>query len=208
MTEWTFKLLPDLPHPPVSLIDSIDDQYRPAVEIFSPHNEKFVGIRKNEDWKNQSYEWIQPMASNRNMRHHFKEDFQLWIEQNITPEFQQSNSGVMFFDEPQLPHTDVTRDFVLLYNVRPGGEESTLCFWKEKDKPLIRDRMVTGQRGSNLELIDSVKGPFNCWYIMNTRIIHSVEQVKGLRLNLQVSFDKQIPKTLLGKITRGNYENY
>lgn len=200
MKEWTYKLLPDLPHPPTALVEKIDAEYRPSQAIFSPEDELFLGIRKNEDWKNQSYDWIQPMASNRNMRHHFRNDFQSWIESNITPEFQFSNSGVMFFDESQLPHTDVTRDFVLLYNLQPGGTDSTLCFWKEKNQPLIRERMTTSERGLHLELVDSIKGPFNCWYIMNTRIIHSVEYVQGLRLNLQISFDKKIPNALLESI--------
>lgn len=171
------------------------------MEVFSPEDKEFVGIRKNEDWKNQSYDWIQPMASNRNMRQHFKDDFKTWIENNITKDFQHSNSGVMFFDEAQLPHTDVTRDFVLLYNLKPGGDDSTLCFWREKDQPLLRDRMTTSERGPHLELIDSIKGPFNCWYIMNTRIIHSVEYVNSLRLNLQISFDKTIPEHLLKNIS-------
>ncbi len=201
MKEWTYKLLPHLPHPPISLTQNINEEYRPEVEIFSPDDKKFVGIKRNGDWKNQSYDWIQPMASNRNMRQHFKDEFKSWIEENITRDFQHSNSGVMFFDEPQLPHTDVTRDYVLLYNIKAGGDDSTLCFWKEKNQALYRDRMTTSERGSHLELIDWVKGPFNCWYIMNTRIIHSVEYVTDLRLNLQISFDKKIPEHLLTNIS-------
>ncbi|MBC7429472.1 MAG: hypothetical protein H7336_12715 [Bacteriovorax sp.] len=197
MKEWTYKLLPHLPHPPQSLIEIIVDSRRPELSHFSSEDDKYLGIKKREDWKDQSYDWIQPMASNKNMRHHFKKDFQNWIAKNITSEFQFSNSGIMFFDEPQLPHTDVTRDFVLLYNLKTGGDNSKLCFWKEIDRPLIRNRMTVSERGQHLELIDSVNGPFNCWYIMNTRIIHSVEHVTELRLNLQVSFDKEIPKDLL-----------
>ena len=79
MKEWTYKLLPHLPHPPISLTQNINEEYRPEVEIFSPDDKKFVGIKRNEDWKNQSYDWIQPMASNRNMRQHFKDEFKSGI---------------------------------------------------------------------------------------------------------------------------------
>lgn len=133
------------------------------------------------------------MASNGNVRQHFNVDFIQWIKQNITSEFQSANSGVMFFDEPQLPHTDVTRDFVLLYNLETGGGASELCFWQEEGHNICRERMIAIKKGPDLRLLDRVKGPFDCWYIVNSRIIHSVENTIGLRLNLQISFDTEIP---------------
>jgi len=138
------------------------------------------------------------MASNNNVRQHFNDDFIDWIRSNITSEFQFANSGVMFFDEPQLPHTDVTRDYVLLYNVETGGEDSEVCFWREKGQSLYRERMLAVERSPQLELIDRVKGPYDCWYLMNTRIIHSVENVSALRINLQISFDRELPDGLVG----------
>ncbi|MBC7539867.1 MAG: hypothetical protein H7281_13680 [Bacteriovorax sp.] len=200
MKDWTYKLLPSLPKPPISLIGKIDNLYRPSLNRFSPYDENFLGIDKNSDWKKQTYEWIQPMASNKNLRHHFNDEFIKWIQENILSEFQESNSGVMFFDEPQLPHTDLTRDFVLIYNVETGGAESTLCFWQEEGEKILRERMITSERGPHLKLIDSVKGPFDCWYIMNTKILHSVEKVESLRLNLQISFDTNMPEFLLKNI--------
>lgn len=204
MKQWTLKILPHLPHPPALLVKKIDDSFRPAQENFTAESESFLGIQKSEDWKNQAYKWIQPMASNKNKRCHFDPDFLLWIRENITKDFQESNSGVMFFDEPQLPHTDLTRDYVLLYNLRPGGNKAKLCFWQEAGEELYRERMVTSSRGEHLKLIDSIEGPFNCWYLMNTRILHSVENVDGLRLNLQISFDKNIPEDLKVHFSKEN----
>lgn len=133
------------------------------------------------------------MASNQNIRQRFDDDVIEWIKENICREFHAENSGVMFFDEPQLPHTDVTRDYVLLYNLETGGANSELCFWREKSQDLRRERALAVERGSRLELIDRVNGPFDCWYMVNARVIHSVENVTGLRLNLQISFDTQLP---------------
>jgi len=199
MHQWTFKVLPDLPEPPTWLIDRIDRAYRPGTERYSPDSREYLSIRRSTDWRKQSYDWIQPMASNGNVRHYFDEESLAWVRENISDEFQLTNSGVMFFDEPQLPHTDVTRDFVLLYNIQSGGPQSKLCFWREEGQSLVRERMVAVERGPNLKLVDSVYGPFNNWYIVNAKIIHSVEGVSGLRLNLQVSFDVEIPALFRNK---------
>lgn len=134
------------------------------------------------------------MASNQNMRQRFDDDVISWLKANICDEFHAENSGVMFFDEPQLPHTDVTRDYVLLYNLETGGSNSELCFWREKKRALRRERALAVERGPQLELIDRVQGPVDCWYILNARIIHSVENATGMRLNLQISFDTEIPE--------------
>jgi hypothetical protein len=197
--EWTFRLFPDLPHPPEELVARIDRLSRPGDAKFSRTAADYLGIQEREDWKRQRYEWIQPMASNRNKRQRFDPEFTAWIRRNVTDTFQADNSGVMFFDEPQLPHTDLTRDFVLLYNLEAGGEESELCFWREAGQPLYRERMLAVERGPSLQLVDRVRGPFRCWYLMNTRILHSVENVSRLRLNLQVSFDVDLPRAFLSQ---------
>jgi hypothetical protein len=199
MPDWNFRIIPDLPKPPAELIDRIDCSIRPANEEFSPDSSRYLGIKQRSDWKKQQYDWIQPMASNKNVRHHFDEEFTNWIKSNITPEFQSSNSGIMFFNEPQLPHTDTTRDFVLLYNVASGGSETTLCFWQESKQPLRRERVLALERGPHLTLIDSVKGPFDTWYLMNARVVHSVENMTGVRVNLQVSFDAELPQAFVSR---------
>jgi hypothetical protein len=199
MPDWNFRIIPDLPKPPVELIGGIDFSTRPENEEFSPDSSRYLGIKQRSDWKKQQYDWIQPMASNKNVRHHFNEEFTDWIRHNITPEFQFSNSGVMFFNEPQLPHTDTTRDFVLLYNVASGGSETTLCFWQEREQPLRRERMLALERGPHLTLIDSIMGPFDTWYLMNARVVHSVENMTGVRVNLQVSFDTELPQAFVSR---------
>jgi hypothetical protein len=178
------------------VVEQIDRMYRPKNEQFSPASPEYLSIRKKADWKKQAYRWIQPMASNGNVRHCFSCEVSNWIKQNVISEFHETNSGVMFFDEPQLPHTDVTRDFVLLFNLEAGGLDSELCFWQEKGKAKVRERMVAVERGPHLSMIDRIKGPFNTWYLVNARIIHSVENADALRLNLQVSFDTTLPQTL------------
>ncbi len=196
-TDWYCQILPNLPPPPKWLTEKYCDLQRPASNHFQSHEGPYVGLRKREDWKQQSYDWIQPMASNDNVRRHFDSVCLDWIRQNIVSDFTEKNSGIMFFDQPQLPHTDSTRDFVLLYNVETGGEETELCFWQETGFPLFRARMTTASRGENLKKILTLNGPAGSWYLMNTLVLHSVENMTGLRINLQISFEKNIPLSLL-----------
>lgn len=194
---WYCQLLTHLPKPPDSLINKIDRVYRPNIQKFSNTDAEYLKIDQVDDWANQEYNWIKPMASNANVRHHFTDEYLEWIKNNITKNFDESNSGVMFFDSPQLPHTDTTRKYVLLYNVETGGDNADLCFWQEKHFPVVRERGLAVERGSHLELLERINGPSNCWYLMNTQVMHSVENVTSRRLNLQISFKENFPADIL-----------
>lgn len=191
-----FKLLPNLPHPPDWMINKIDMRYRPDLDLFSPTADDYVSIDEVEDWKDQSYDWIKPMVSNNNLRYRFNREDEEWMSNNITPDFIRDNSGVMFFDHEQLPHTDTTRRYVMLYNFEVGGPDATLSFWQENGYPIERERGLAIDRSADLKLLESIKGPLNCWYILDTRIIHSVENITERRSNLQLSFH-QLPDGLL-----------
>jgi hypothetical protein len=186
---WYYKLLPDLLQPPAELIEKIDMVYRPQLDCFKPDNTAHLAIDKAEDWKDQEYNWIKPMASNTNVRYRFDQEYTNWVKQNIIDTFEENNSGVMFFDHEQLPHTDTTREYVLLYNIETGGPNATLSFWQEDSHPVVRTRGLAIDRGPSLKLLDQINGPHNCWYIMHTQVIHSVENVSARRTNFQVSFN-------------------
>lgn len=193
---WYCRLLTHLPKPPNALVEKIDRVYRPNLEKFSRDSDH-VRIDRTEDWANQEYNWIKPMASNNNVRHHFKQEYLDWIRKNITAEFDESNSGVMFFDTPQLPHTDTTRKFVLLYNVETGGPDASLVFWQQENHPILRERGLAVERDATLKELERINGPKVCWYLMNTQVLHSVEGVSERRLNLQISFKENYPADIL-----------
>ena len=184
-----FKVLHNLPHPPDWMIERIDMRYRPDMELFSPTDTEYVAIDEVTDWQAQDYNWIKPMASNKNLRYRFNTEDEQWINDNITSEFERANSGVMFFDHEQLPHTDTTRKYVLLYNIETGGPNATLSFWQELGHSINRTRGLAVDRGEHLELLESITGPDRCWYLLNTQVLHSVEGVSERRTNLQVSFE-------------------
>ena len=39
----------------------------------------------------------------------------------------------------------------------------------------------------DLDIIDQIEGPYNCWYLVNAHILHSVENLTRTRINVQVS---------------------
>lgn len=186
--QFTYRLMPHLPHPPQWLIDQIDFDAEPEVNDIGA-----MGHRTLTKWKGYTG------VATKNIRRVFTEDYHTWIKENITADYM--NASLMYCrGSPARPstgaHTDFTRDYLLLYNVLTGGPNATLTFWQEKGKPLIRERSLEVGDYENLEMIDSVVGPANTWYLVNTRILHSTENVDSLRLNLQVSFDTTLPREL------------
>lgn len=194
-----FKIL-DLPHPPQWLLDTIDQSARPEYDKFNPDAEHgHMGITDVTDWKHQQYKWIKPMHSNKNARHLFDPLATEWLLKNISGNFNTDNSGWMFFDEEQLPHTDLTREWTILYNVESGGNDVELSFWQEPGHPIHRTTgHQTWDNTDNLILLEKINGPFNCWYLMHTSCIHAVKNMSAVRLNLQLSYNHgTIPDVLL-----------
>lgn len=193
--QFTYKLLNNLPHPSRELIDLINFDLKPEA-----NNTSTMGKRELINWKGYTGPALRNM---RRVEEPFQSAFDKWIKENITTDYQNSSlmychgSGFAEGSPSTGAHTDFTRDYVLMYNVRTGGEEAELAFWREKRQGLIRERATQCGDYESLELVDSIKGPANIWYLTNTRILHSTENVKNLRLNLQISFDKTVPSNLL-----------
>lgn len=186
---FVYRALPGLPHPPDKIIDLIDFNLKPETNNIGGRGQRYL-----QDWKG-----ITGPANTNTLR---KLDFsyEQWISDNITNTFQ----AVMVNYCQGYPartstgaHTDFTRDWLLLYNLRLGGPRSKICFWREIGEPLVRGRKTEVGKYCNLELVKQIPGPKHVWYLINTRILHSTENVTGLRLNLQVAFDTRFPHELL-----------
>lgn len=192
---FTYRLMPELPAPPQSLIDLVDFGFRPE-----SNNTSTMGTRELKDWKGYNGPALRNM---RRIEEPFQSAFDTWIKENITKNYQ--NSSLMYCHGGSFAagaastgaHTDFTRDYVLMYNLDVGGDDAELVFWKEKGHDLIRARATQCGDYQSLEMVDSVPGPASVWYLTNTRILHSTENVTGVRLNLQISFDTEVPQELL-----------
>ena len=115
-----------------------------------------------------------------------------WINQNVCS---LTNNSVIYRklavnDKSNFypPHIDTKRTHTLLYNIVDSGGE--LVFWKEKNKPIFRGAPVGPHVVTNytqLEELCRIKSPYKTWYLINSRVIHSVENLSGVRESIQIS---------------------
>lgn len=92
--------------------------------------------------------------------------------------------GTTEFDS-QGAHTDATRDYALLYTIENAN--GTLKFWQQQDCPIEYDSVQLITDYDSLEEIGSFNIPNNQWYLVNGRVLHSVENITQTRITLQVN---------------------
>ena len=136
-------------------------------------------------------------------RREFTHEFEQWVKDNITPQFQ--NCGVFqCFPVNGVgytgAHTDKTRNYVLIFNVQSGGKDAELAFWHEDGQEVRRTRGTFVGSTKNLTSIGKFRAPENQWYLIDALVLHSIENISEVRLNFQISFDQVLPEFLLEKI--------
>ena len=83
------------------------------------------------------------------------------------------------------PHTDTFRHFTLLYNINDCGGDN--YFWQEKGQPIFRKSSPGIIKDySTLTELCHFKSPIRQWYVINNRIIHSVENLSAYRESIQI----------------------
>ena len=180
-----FTLLPELPRVPDWILDSIDINERP--------NDVLHLNKDPSKWQQQDYQWIVPTAGGKIGRKIFSPEVTRWFIENIAGNFNQKNAGWMYFDEQFPPHCDVTRDWVLLYNLKTGGDDVKLTFFQEKGKDTINVRGAEFDDESSLtELFTVDSPPEHCWYLLYTQVVHGIRNQTSTRVNLQLSFEAGI----------------
>ena len=182
--KFTYKIIDELPAPPLNFIEL-------AMELgIQKENQGNGALRVLSDWKGMSYQ------SPKIVRGEFNDEYTQWVKDNIVGSFK--DTGIAEFPgTPNTPstgaHTDGSREFALIFNINTGGPDAEVCFWREHGQDIIRPRSTQGLSTKKLDLIDSVKGPEGVWYMLNTRILHSLENIIHTRMNFQISFEKSIP---------------
>jgi len=177
-----FQILKNIPAPPQNLIDQVDRSMTPLKSELGYHTERFLKNWHGRDFKAGVNARVPNM------------EFETWVKENITKHILDAGINyVVYNDKDNLPistgaHTDGTREFVMLWNIEHGGDNAELTFWKERDKPLYRAPKTPGTDFSKLEFITKTRLPENNWLLLDTRILHSVENLTSTRISLQISF--------------------
>jgi len=118
-----------------------------------------------------------------------------WIEQNIVPTRRVGVGSTVPGLDHVGPHRDQSRDYSLLYLLRSGGQNATTKFWELKT-PAPLEYYYSNY--DDLIQVDQVTAPVGQWYILNAKMIHSVENVVEGRVSIQVGLmSDQVPKAWL-----------
>jgi hypothetical protein len=122
-------------------------------------------------------------------------DWAQWVRENIVDDFIETGLRVSEpVSDTHGAHTDPLRKWKLYYLLERGGEDAVTCFYKQKGYPIVRDltdQMIVCDNMDELELIEQVTWPMNQWVLINTMIIHSVENIQGYRYNFTISIPPQ-----------------
>ena len=113
-----------------------------------------------------------------------------WVKDNLVSEYKalRVNYYIPLADTCNSIgiHTDKLSEFILLYNIETGGPDAATTLWQQQNFPLYREPGLSIENTVDLTKVCQVVGPTG-WYLINARILHSVENVITPRINIQIS---------------------
>lgn len=114
-----------------------------------------------------------------------------WTRSSITP---LAKDIRITFTQPGLercgPHVDRTRDYTLMYLLKTGGQDHSTVFYREKNQQvLIRERAYHVDDYDCVERIAHVQQTTGHWNLVQSRVLHSIENIQDGRVSIQISID-------------------
>ena len=114
------------------------------------------------------------------------EEWKIWVKNNIIDNFYETG-GRASYPESDMhgAHIDITRSkphtimWKINYFTELSGPGVITTFYKEKGQSIFRtaDQPYTVDDYSKLEVIEQVEFPANTWIVLNTGILHGVENM-------------------------------
>lgn len=205
MYDWFYKEL-DLPHPPNWMIknalDKLPDVYNvqdsltKGLELDNLSNKKRLEKISNFNQANEQNALTRILYKNNKEEKHatlfhieFDEQEQLWAKENISQQYTGVSLVWSFAGNNTLgAHTDKIRDYTLIYLLDPGGSNVETVFYHEEDKPLYRNNKEYSNDYSKLKRIGQIVIKEKTWTIINSRIMHGVENIESSRKAIQIGF--------------------
>jgi len=194
-----YKIMEDLPKLPPDLekiaLDLILSQEMPL-------NANQHAVDQNPIYERVFTRNGQKVLSRSNPRFSLEDQFGDWVSKNISTEWKQigvSNSialkgskhytGDAKQSADQVPHTDLTRHYTLMYLLEKGNEDQRTVWWQEPGYGLQRKRDVIVWEPDHLEKVAEVIFPIGTWAFFNTNILHNAENVQEYRIAVHVGFE-------------------
>jgi len=125
-------------------------------------------------------------------------DWELWVRENVISEFVNTGVRIALGEDTTVhgAHADQWAGdpprptYKFYYLLDNGGDNVETIFYKEKNQPLERESTkqnpVAIYDYSTLEEFERIKLPLNQWILLNTNVIHGVENITGPRTHLTV----------------------
>lgn len=191
---WTYKLMTELPAPPAEFIDNVKLDWQPDtddVDQYRAGNNQKQGkylatapVRSAITWYGRTYQGVT------HRRKPLSAKWESWVTQNICSDI--IDTGLSYADgavnrPTSAAHTDGSRDFSLIWSVDPGGPQAELAFWRHKDYPILWDCHVAFTDTKDLINLAVLRGNPGCWYLVNSKVLHSTENLVRNRVGLQIS---------------------
>jgi hypothetical protein len=175
-----YKVLEELPAPPAEIIAGVDRNLRPTQMEIGIYHE-----RELKNWYGKNF------TASRNVRIKYPA-FYDWVKANLTDRITDAGINYVNIKPTSDPvstgaHTDITRCYVLMWEIESGGPDSKTVWWRRRGQDIWCAPEEQAEDFSELEFLDEIKLPAGRWSIINTQALHSVEYLTDTRIFLQVS---------------------
>jgi len=139
------------------------------------HPKDVIAIKDGKSYRNS-----------RGFRYTLDQQVSDWIHQHLSDQYTDCGLSVIHGPDGLLaPHTDQTRRFAVLYTFDTGGADVRTAFYQEHGYPVERELREFGTDYDRLKQVHTVQFPLRTWVIMNTNVLHSVENLVSDRVQIQ-----------------------
>lgn len=113
-----------------------------------------------------------------------------WAQHNISRHAQDFRFSFTTPGRTRLiPHTDRSRSFLLMYLLDTGGNEVETVFYRRRGS----DQLVLPPDSyehdyQTLDVVHKITVPARTWTLINTSVLHSVENMQSIRFGYHLSF--------------------
>ena len=139
------------------------------------HPKDVIAIKDGKSYRNS-----------RGFRYTLDQQVSDWVHQHLSDQYTDCGLSVIHGPDGLLaPHTDQTRRFAVLYTFDTGGADVRTAFYQEDGYPVERELREFGTDYDRLKEVHAVQFPLRTWVIMNTNVLHSVENLISDRVQIQ-----------------------
>lgn len=111
-----------------------------------------------------------------------------WIDHNIMRSWHEADVNMINRESPSLgPHCDLGVSHRLLYLLETGGENVETVWWQELGKNIYPDLGHWVADYNQLVELERISLKKRQWYLIDTRVLHSVENLETDRVAIQIS---------------------